>query len=80
MKIKVKDCDYKYPDIIMKTSIRGNQFSIRCHEADKPVSLYKPDIGFWPHLNVSQAKRLIEELRDFVNWEVESKARREHGI
>ena len=80
MKIEVEDRDYTYPKIIMKTSRRGGKFSIRFEATSMKSTLYNARTGFWGHLTVSQSKRLIKELRDFVNWEVQSKARREHGI
>ena len=80
MKIEVQDCDYTYPKIIMKTSQRGGKFSIRFQEKGVKSPTYKSEIGYWGHLTVPQSKRLIEELRDFVNREVVSKARREHGV
>ena len=80
MKIEVQDCDYTYPKILMKTSIRGGKFSIRFQEKGAKSPRYKSEIGYWPHLTVSQSKRLIKELRDFVNLEIQSKARREHGV
>ena len=80
MKIEVQDCDYTYPKILMKTSTRGGKFSIRFQEKGVKSPRCKSEIGYWGHLTVPQSKRLIEELRDFVNWEIQSKARREHGV
>ena len=80
MKIEVQDCDYTYPKILMKTSIRGGKFSIRCQEKGVESPRYKSEIGYWPHLTVSQSKRLIKELRDFVNSEIKSRALYNHGV
>jgi|TARA_R100000501_G_C2602482_1_gene99176 hypothetical protein len=80
MKIEVEDCDYTYPKILMKTSRRGGKFSIRFQKKGVKGPRYKGEYGFWGHLTVSQSKRLIKELRDFVNWEIGLKARREHGV
>ena len=80
MKIEVQDCDYTYPKILMKTSTRGGKFSIRFQEKGVKSPTCKNEIGYWAHLTVPQAKRLVKELRDFVNHQVAVKARNEHGI
>ncbi len=80
MKIEVQDCDYTYPKILMKTSIRGGKFSIRFQEKGVKSPTYKSEIGYWGHLTVPQARRLVKELRDFVNSEVVCDARFKHGI
>lgn len=80
MKIEVQDTDHTYPKILMKTSVRGGKFSIRFQEKGIKSPTYKDAIGCWGHLTVPQAKRLIKELRDFVNNEIQSIARLKHGI
>ena len=80
MKIEVEDCDYRYPKILMKTSTRGGRFSIRFQKKGIKSPRCKSEIGYWGHLTVSQSKRLIKELRSFVNLEITSEARREHGV
>ena len=67
MKIEVEDCDYRYPKILMKTSTRGGRFSIRFQKKGIKSPRCKSEIGYWGHLTVSQSKRLIKELRSFVN-------------
>ena len=80
MKIMVENAGYtspQSPKIQMRTSVRGGMFSIRFQEK----GVYK--IGgedYWGHLTVPQAKRLVKELRDFINNEVVSAARLKHGI
>ena len=80
MKIAVQDCDYTYPKILMKTSIRDRKFSIRFQEKGVKSPAYKDEIGYWGHLTVPQAKRLVKELREFVNREVTLTAKLKRGI
>ena len=71
MQIKVEDADYNNPKITIRTSERGGYFSIHLIDSNKHN---------WPHLSVSQAKRLIKELRSFVNSQVSRKAIIKNGI
>ena len=71
MQIKVSDVDYRDPKITIRTSERGGYFAI--HLVDSNGSN-------WPHLNVSQAKRLIKELRSYVNRQVSDEAIIKNGI
>ena len=71
MQIKVRDVDSDSPKITIRTSERGEYFSIHLVNSN----------GYdWPHLNVSQAKRLIKELRSYVNKQVSREAIRKNGI
>ena len=81
MQIKTKDCDSNYPEILIRTSERGGFFAVHIISSDEIINnRYKYGIkGKWPHLNVSQAKRLIKELKTFVNNQVISEAIRETG-
>lgn len=71
MQIKVSDADYRDPKITIRTSERAGYFAI--HLIDSNGSN-------WPHLNVSQAKRLIKELSSYVNREVSKKAVIKNGV
>ena len=81
MQIKTKDSDSNYPEILIRTSERGGFFAIHIISSDEiRNNSYQYGIkGKWPHLNVSQAKRLIKELKTFVNNQVISEAIREKG-
>tara|TARA_Y100000310_G_C20055983_1_gene522754 strand:- start:272 stop:490 length:219 start_codon:yes stop_codon:yes gene_type:complete len=71
MQIKVRDVDYDSPKITIRTSERGGHFSIHLVDSN----------GYnWPHLSVSQAKRLIKELRRFVNRQVSREAVIKNGV
>jgi hypothetical protein len=71
MQIKVIDADYREPKITIRTSERGGYFAIHLIDSN----------GYnWPHLNVSQAKRLIKELRSYVNSEVSKQAVIKNGV
>ena len=63
MKLKVGDRDYRLPKIIMKTSIRGENYSINFQDSDG-----YPTDG-WGHLDKTQAKRMIVDLQNFVDDE-----------
>jgi len=82
MQIKTKDSDSNYPEILIRTSERGGFFAIHIISSDEiRNNSYQYGIkGKWPHLNVSQAKRLIKELRIYVNRRVSDEAIIKNGI
>ena len=61
MKLKVQDRDYTYPKIIMKTSVRGDYYSINFQNSDGWL------IDGWGHLNRTQAKRMVKDLEKFLS-------------
>ena len=71
MQIKAQNADYRDPKITIRTSERGGYFAIHLIGSNK---------SNWPHLNVSQAKRLIKELRSYVNKQVSDEAILKNGI
>ena len=65
MKIKVLDFNHRYPKIIMKTSVRCRQYSIRFEKLNGDALSGKLMSG-WAHLNETQAKRMIKDLEVFL--------------
>ena len=81
MQIKAKDSDSNYPEILIRTSERGGFFAIHIISSDEiKHNSYQYGIkGKWPHLNISQARRLIKELRSFINNQVIAEAIHKKG-
>tara|TARA_R100000808_G_scaffold11921_1_gene30140 strand:+ start:855 stop:1070 length:216 start_codon:yes stop_codon:yes gene_type:complete len=49
--------------VLMKTSVRGSYYTIKFHNKDE----YSPYAYLnWGHLNIRQAKMMIEELNWFI--------------
>lgn len=63
MKIKVDGMDYTYDKIMMITSQRADCYSIRFRELGEHDG-YAPE--FWGHLNEKQAKRMINDLKNYL--------------
>jgi len=63
MRLKVQDRDYRYPKIIMKTSVRLDYYSINFQDLNGYL------INGWGHLNRTQAKRMIKDLKEFLQEE-----------
>tara|TARA_R110000824_G_scaffold262608_2_gene451316 strand:- start:341 stop:589 length:249 start_codon:yes stop_codon:yes gene_type:complete len=63
VKLKVGNRNYYDDKITMKTSIRGDYYSIRFHKFGGNNE-YSPE--FWGHLNETQAKRMINDLKHYI--------------
>ena len=63
MRLKVQARDYRYPKIIMKTSVRLDYYSINFQDLNGYL------INGWGHLNRTQAKRMIKDLKEFLQEE-----------
>ena len=61
MRLKVQHINWIYPRIIMKTSVRGDYYSIRFHNS------YGRLTNGWGHLNRTQAKRMVKDLEEFLS-------------
>jgi hypothetical protein len=64
MKIKVDSMDYTYDKIMMITSQRGGSYSIRFRELGEHQNTYP--LEFWGHLNEKQAKRMVNDLKNYL--------------
>jgi hypothetical protein len=69
MKIKVEDTDYTYPKMYMKTSVRGNKYSIRFESLNAKGLKYDWEIRPWGHLSKRQAERLINDIKKSL-WQL----------
>jgi len=69
MKIKVDSMDYTFDKIMMITSQRNDCYSIRFSELKGQANTYP--LEFWGHLNVKQAKRMVNDLNNYIESQEE---------
>ena len=74
MKLMVEQVDYRNEKIVMKTSESCGRYSIKFHKKDWSGW----QLSSWGHLNLRQAKRLLKDLKWYIerNDKVNFKRRR----
>jgi len=62
MKLMVEQADYRDEKIVMKTSGSCGRYSIKFHKKDWSGF----QLSSWGHLSLRQAKRLLKDLKRYI--------------